>query len=175
MCKLTRIAKQHNAQNGKRGFTLVELTVVMALMAILATMIVTFSSLMSDFAAKEHAEYDFLEDVSVLKESLSNWIAENDVSETKFTLTERKTVNGINYFSSVISPVNPVKFSNGILTLYPESDIVLDEIAFITFEYVDTNLLKCTAYHYVDGEEDPNTISFVVALRCATVEVEGGT
>ena len=176
MCKVTRIAKQHNAQNGKRGFTLVELTVVMALLAILATMIVTFSGLMSDFVAKEQAEYDFLEDVSTLKESLSNWIAENDVDGAKFTLTEKKTVNEIDYYSSVISPINQVKFSNGKLTLYPETTVPLDEISYITFECVGTNLnlLKCTAYRYVDGEETPKTISFVVALRCATVGVEGG-
>ena len=183
MCKLTRIAKQHNAQNGKRGFTLVELTVVMALMAILATMIVTFSSLMSDFAAKEQAEYDFLEDVSILKESLSNWIAENDVTGAIFTLTrksgETETYSRINYDTNVVGDEisnNAVMLNGDILSLSGKSPTVLDEIAFITFECVGTNLLKCTAYHYVDGQETPEEVSFVVALRCATVDVvvEGG-
>ena len=176
MCKVTRIAKQHNAQNGKRGFTLVELVVVMALLAILATMIVTFSGLMSDFVAKEQAEYDFLEDVSVLKESLSNWIAENDVDKVEgpeFVLLKDERTGlypRIKYSDGQDVIEHAVMLNGDILSLSGKSPTVLDEISYITFECVGTNLLKCTAYRYVDGEETPKTISFVVALRCATVE-----
>ena len=44
--------KSHNAKRGKGGFTLAELSVVLALLVIVGTMIISFSALMSGLPRK---------------------------------------------------------------------------------------------------------------------------
>ena len=66
-----------NILRQRRGVTLVELTAVMAITAIISLMIVSFSTLISAQVKKNDARADFLQDVSsfrtVVKESFSQW------------------------------------------------------------------------------------------------------
>ena len=84
MCKNMRILnktpKTHNARHGKGGFTLVELCVVLALLAILAVGITSFSVLMNGFAADASEETAFWEENAALKSELRRWIAQENTS-----------------------------------------------------------------------------------------------
>ena len=63
--------------NNKRGFTLVELTIVLAVMAIATALVVTFTSLTSDRRQQSQARLDALEDVRVCEAVIDGWISEN--------------------------------------------------------------------------------------------------
>lgn len=156
--------KVNNTVSDKRGFTLVELTIVIALVAVVLTMVVSFSALMSDTAADERAEYAFLEDVSTLKESLSGWVAENDIASGRFYV-----IDGTVKFRSGKVAVIELRFSNG--TFYCGEDELqsgLDEIDSVdlTPSEDSNNLIKCTA-----TSKTGENISFVISLRNALVEV----
>jgi prepilin-type N-terminal cleavage/methylation domain-containing protein len=62
----------------KRGFTLVELTMVMAITAIISVMIVSFSTLISAQTRKNNLRADFLESVMTLRTDLQKAFAENN-------------------------------------------------------------------------------------------------
>ena len=62
----------------KRGFTLVELTIVMAITAIISAMIVSFSVLISAQTRKNNLRADFLEAVIELRTDLQKQFAESN-------------------------------------------------------------------------------------------------
>lgn len=155
--------KPHNAKPGKSGFTLVELCVVLALLAILTTMIVSFSVLMNGFAAENKAEYDFLEDHAKLKEELCTWAAENDVTGSIFKANEDGTLSVTENGTE-----KTVSFADGILTLGGEQKAGLDEIDGVIFTAND-KLVKCVTYRIAkNGERIEH--SFVFSLRCGVIE-----
>ena len=157
--------KAHNTVSDKRGFTLVELTVVMALVAILMVMIVSFSTMMGDFAGAEESEYAFLEDVSALKETLSDWVAENDVEGNVFYV--QNDYHGIGFMNLVKTTRADVSFGGG--TLETDTQVLragLDEIESISFKIPDAgSLVKCTVTGTAGGSVD-----FVIALRSAEIQ-----
>ena len=108
--------KQNISSVGKRGFTLVELSVVIALLAILVTMTVTFTMAMNGFVDVNRAEYDYLEEHSKLKEEISNWLADRDDENTIFLVSTKSlsVENGDSFDSSIINKfdsINSVEFS----------------------------------------------------------------
>ena len=148
--------KVNNTVSDKRGVTLVELTIVIALVAVVLTMVVSFSALMSDTAADERAAYAFLEDVSTLKESLSGWVAENDAQGTVFNVSE-----------------NSISVNDGA-SFYDVSGMLsdLDEIGSLQFTSNSAGIIKCTANRHANDEGVvADSISFVISLRNAIVEV----
>ena len=158
-----QVQQPHNAKPGKSGFTLVELCIVLALLAILATMTVSFSVLMNGFAAENKAEYEFLEDHATLKETLGVWAAENDVTGSVFKVNEDGTLtvteNGVE---------QNVSFADGVLTLGGEQKAGLDAIDGVIFTAND-KLIKCVTYRIAkDGERIEH--SFVFSLRCGVIE-----
>ena len=158
-----RVRKYHNEKCGKGGFTLVELCVVLALLAILTTMIVSFSVMMSGFAAENKIEYEFLEDHAALKEKLCTWVAENDVSGSVFAINEggilTVTRNGIE---------KSVSFADGDLSLAEEKIKGLDSIEGMSFTS-NEKLIKCVTYR-TDKNGQRVERSFVFSLRCGVIE-----
>ena len=100
-----RTEKLHNGAKllDKRGFTLVELSVTIFLVAIIATMIVSFSVLVSNNLNKSKAEYSFLEQCSSLKTTITNYTSEND----SFTLTTLTAQN----FADSYTEIESVEYS----------------------------------------------------------------
>ena len=95
---------QPNKKLNKRGFTLIELTIVIAIMAIIAVMIVSFTTLISAQVNKNNLRADFMEQALTLRTDLQVEFAEidgnlqdengNKVSEYLFTVnTADKTLN----------------------------------------------------------------------------------
>ena len=72
----------------RRGFTLAELTVVLAVMTIVAALAVSFSSLISERRAESQARLDAMNDISVAEKTIENWIQKNaaiTVEDTKLS------------------------------------------------------------------------------------------
>ena len=79
--------KNHKKLN-KRGFTLVELTVVMAITAIISVMIVTTATLISAQVKKNGLRADFMQSVVDFRSDLQIQFAEVDGTSPTFTVTE---------------------------------------------------------------------------------------
>ena len=62
----------------KRAFTLAELAVVLAVTAIAATMVVTFTSLVSNRRAEAQARLDALNDIKVAEALIEAWLTDSD-------------------------------------------------------------------------------------------------
>ena len=70
----------------RRGMTLVELTVVMAITAIISVMIVSFSTLISAQVKKNDARVLFLQDASDFRVAVQQFFAEVDAPDSTFTV-----------------------------------------------------------------------------------------
>ena len=79
--------KNHKKLN-KRGFTLVELTVVMAISAIISVMIITTATLISAQVKKNGLRADFMQAVVDFRSDLQIQFAEVDGTSPTFTVTE---------------------------------------------------------------------------------------
>ena len=166
-----KVQKGHTVKLSKRGFTLVELSVVMALLAIIATMIVSFSSLAGGFVSENNKEYSFLEDYAALKQQLLSWVAENDTPDSQFT---------VGLLGNLIVKENEnqkyVSFSEGVLSLDTKQISNLDTIRRVYFTATDKNdkLIKCTVCPFNDSGETISEISFVFSLRSDEIPVQEG-
>ena len=172
MCKNMRILnktpKTHNARHGKGGFTLVELCVVLALLAILTVAISSFSVLMNRYAVDASQETDFWEDNAALKKELRNWIAENDVASRHFFVENgvlKSAPQGQKEGANSICLVGNALMVNGVnQTEYTAIDGV-------EFSTTDT-LIKCTVYRITESGERKE-IDFLFSCRVAMIEPTG--
>ncbi|MBO5737315.1 MAG: type II secretion system protein [Clostridia bacterium] len=101
-----------NKKLNKRGFTLIELTMVMAISAIIATMIVSFCTLISAQTKKNELRADFMQDVIDLRTDLQVAFAEID--------------NG----GEITTDDNIPKIGDNKLSFDKESYAYIDEITF---------------------------------------------
>lgn len=153
-------------QRGKRGFTLVELAVVLALVALLSTMVVSFSVFFSGFVNGNNAEYDYLEDHAALKDSLCTWLAEQDGAQSIFTPSAdgRSLTVTANGTSS-----QTVTFSDGVLTMGGSTVKNLDGIHAVHFSVdEDETLIKCETFRF-SGSGKKTACTFVFYVRCGKV------
>ena len=133
--------------SGTRGFTLVELSVVMALLAILAVMIVSFTSLTSLRTKQATARTDCMDAFSAYRTAVTDGFAEMDKSDT---------------FS--------FRVENGVLVIGTETFAPdADRIDGITAETNDT-LLRIT----ITNDTLSLTESFVIASHCGATFTAGG-
>lgn len=153
-------------QRGKRGFTLVELSVVLALVALLSTMVVSFSVFFSGFVNGNNAEYDYLEDHAALKDSLCTWLAEQDGEQSIFT----PSADGLTVTNGTSQTVT---FSDGVLTMGESTVKNLDGIHAVRFSVdEDETLIKCETFRFSDSGKK-TACTFVFYVRCGTVEGGG--
>lgn len=152
--------ERNSLRCGKGGFTLVELCVTMALVAMLATMVVSFAVMMSDTVKDSKSEYAFLEDHAELKEALGKWVAENDLAGNCFSAEK-----GVLLLSDGETE-KEVKFRSGKLLIDNASIGEFDTIDSISFEEYDGKLVKCTV---TCEDASISSRSFVFSLRLANI------
>ena len=157
--KINRIGR------GKKGFTLVELSVVLALIGILTAMIATFSVLMRNHAANTQADYEFLEDRSRIKTVIKDWVAENDVEGAVFSVSSDGELSVSN-----AQNVSRVSFSNGVLSLGEKNVASFNSVDDISFSSAG-GLVKCVI-SYIDSDKREAEASFVFSLRVGDVASE---
>ncbi len=160
---LNKVPKSYNARHGKGGFTLVELCVVLALLAILAAAISSFSVLMNRYAVDASQETDFWEDNAALKKELRNWIAENDVGENTFAVQ-----NGV---LTVQGTEKSISFAGGTLTVDGVQKEGFTAISGVEFSTTDS-LIKCTVYCITESGERKE-VDFLFSCRVAMIEPTG--
>ena len=141
------VAKQWKRKNGKRGFTLVELSVVLLLIAILSVMTVSFSVLIGKQSQKLQSEYTFMEQCSLLRADVTDWLYENVTADAGFTVADGTLSAGGNTYTRTYSEIQEMLFTANS----------------------DGNLLKCTVVS-VNGAEQ----NFVIAVRTVSGESGGG-
>ena len=88
----------------KRGFTRLELSIVLFLMAVIVTMTVSFSKLVGKYTNINNTEYEFLVQCSDLKTDITKYVYEN----TSITLEDLNEQN----FAKNYSEIESVTFSN---------------------------------------------------------------
>lgn len=123
----------------KRAFTLAELAVVLAVIAIAATMVVTFTSLVSNRRAEAQSRLDALNDIKVAEALIENYIEKNglEVGENgKSTKITYSTENGLNV--------------NG-------KEQKLERVTDISFKVSGNTLYYCTVTYEVADKEDTYT------------------
>ena len=151
----------------RRGSTLVELIVAMALVSIVSIMIVSFSAMAHSFSGDEQGKHQFIDDCAAIRRDINDFLLTCD--------TEKDVVGGSETVITVAS--NGLNCTNGkfIGAIYTSDkvmlgDRVLDGVAAITFVPTSNpKLLKCTV---TGATEKGQTYSqtFVFALRCATFQ-----
>ena len=153
------------ARKNGRGFTVVELCVVLALLAILGTVTVSFCVMIGDYTGDVQAEYDFLEDSAAVRASLTEKIRQSDTPDTVFTVTKDGTL-------AVGESTLSFSSASGTLRLGAWELNGLDSIGGVS---VSTNgtLIRCVLHRRGATEEDTVKESVIVlSLRCGTVLAE---
>lgn len=162
----TYLGRARRSRRSKRGFTIVELSVVLALLAIITGMTVTFSVLTHEFAAENTRKYDFLQDCAVIEKEITEWAAENSNAETKFTIdADKKALNLINPNGDGTTTTQWTgSKENGTFALGAETIAGVGTVYRVKFEFNDAKtLIKCTLFM---GEGDDSfSSSFVFAPR----------
>jgi prepilin-type N-terminal cleavage/methylation domain-containing protein len=167
MSKETRNCKlqQSHKKLGKRGYSLVELCIVLALIAVVATAVVSFYRLMSGTLNDTRVAYAYLEDHDALKKKFDEWAAEMDVPGSVFFVSKDGEL--------CINENCNVKFSNG--TLFFEGynyETGFDHISGMTFKVdEEKKLIKCVTYYEYNGGDRVES-HFVFSPRCGTIEGE---
>ena len=155
---------QHNlilrGGRARRGSTLVELSVVLMVMAIVAVMIVSFTALVAGYADDSRVKYEFLEDVSTIKTELTAYVNEVATSETALTVQEHELA---------IATAN-IKFENYTLLLGSRSVTELNSVSWLEFDLDDDlRLIKCTAVFVMKGGKMLTT-DFVFAPMAGSIK-----
>lgn len=138
----------------KRGSTLVELSVALALIAILVTMVTTFSVMMHKLSSNAQKEYSFIEDSASLSLEARKWISLYDCEGNSFSLSDGK-----------------LTVTDSLGELIAVSDFTNDfsSIEEISFSLCDS-IIKCNTRNGLD--EACIERSFVFFVRCASVSLE---
>ena len=169
MSKETRNCKlqQSHKKLGKRGYSLVELCIVLALIAVVATAVVSFYRLMSGTLNDTRVAYAYLEDHDALKKKFDEWAAEMDVPGSVFSVEGGALT--VKTPESSEKSEKKVSLRNGNLFLGGEYVSGFDQVSGIEFEVDETKtMIKCiTYYEYKNGDRVES--HFVFSLRCGTI------
>ena len=142
-----------------KGATMVELTVVLAVIAIVMTMIVSFTVLVKRHQTKNSDEYLFLETYSSLKQDFLEWMTYVDATNTTYYVQNGELL------ANNDGNVSKLSYADGILTVGDNVTTLsrVDSIVFVARE----NIIKCTLYATVNGKVKQT--SFALCPRCGSV------
>lgn len=147
--------------NNRRGFTLAELTVVLAVLVIVSAMVVSFTAMVTNSRQLSTARLDALSDVRVAESIIEGFIEGNEI-KTKF----EKNAEGNTI------PVNTLEASDGktigleekeeknVLVIKKGGDIdttiTLERVKSITFDYhgEDADKIYYCTIKYTVGNHD---------------------
>ncbi len=156
--------------NRRKGFTLAELAVVLAVLAIVITMVASFDALMHQRRKVSQAKLDVMNDIKLAEALIENFLEENkisninnganDVADTKITASEKV-----------------LEFSNHTLKV-GTSEIMLEKVTDVRFDsFVNDegkdNIYFCTIEYTLPGKDVPETYTFCVDPSIG--ETDGGS
>ena len=147
----------------RKGATLVELVIVLAVLAIAAGMVVSFSSMMHGAQVISNARYEAVQEIRIAESLIENYIISNANSDANNMPTKEGDE------LSFGSDDNKVKFHGGVLIINNDSEetnMEFEKIKSISFETVKKNddiLYFCTIkYSIADTENGTETYIFCV-------------
>ncbi len=149
---------------GRKGFTLVELSIVLVLVAILGVMTVSFTTLVSGYSGGIQKEYEFLEQCDRFERTLTDWAGECDSAGHSFTVYS----NVLKSQKSSETTSIDIKFKSDSHSLHfggSSDTYVFSAIGGVTFAK-HGQMIKCTL---TCASDDSIQKSFVFSLRCADV------
>ena len=147
----------------RRGSTLVELCVVVAVLAIVSVMTVTFSVFTSNYVKKTQHQYSFMEEVATLKDEMTAWIYSVDEAGIKISVNDGRIL---------ASDGRTVVFDDDVqkVTLDGARGIGTGAVDELKFESFGNGLIKCTVRGSRGGSEMEQV--FLLSLRCAEISAE---
>lgn len=160
------------ADRRRKGTTLVELSITLALLSLIAVLTISFCTLIGKYVQRTHDRYDFLHDCGLLRSELSDWLsARDDASSLCLVSAEELQIGGDSVIFSPDSRELQV-FDNGRTQTLP-----FDSVTDITFSVgsdgADGLLLKCTVTG-ASSERDADTMSFLLPFHLGTLQQETG-
>lgn len=149
---------------GRRGVTLVELVIVLALMSILSVVIVSLSSTMSSLVQRNSEVGDNITSLTLSREFIENWFYTFDESDNDYIINDGNLSINCNSKTYSISLVD-----KKITVEYPDNYDIPNEYYFenilsVKFENIEnTKLYKCKIT-YLEKEKDKE-FSFILGRR----------
>ena len=122
-----------NMRNNRRGFTLTELTIVLAVLAIVLTLLVSFTTMVSSSRQISGARLEALQDIRVAESIIENFIEGNKITTT-FKDEEGKTIPVENVLKSGDNSLTFDKASK-TLAVSGGANLTLERVESITFDY----------------------------------------
>lgn len=150
---------------GRKGFTLVELSIVLVLVAILGTMTVSFTTLVSGYSGSNQKEYEFLEQCTRFQQTLTDWVSEYDSSDYNFTVFSATVLQPSKLqFSSTSTDKPTASFSesDNCLSL-GDTKSTFSMIGSVEFAHKE-QMIRCTL---TCARDESLQKSFIFSLRCA--------
>jgi prepilin-type N-terminal cleavage/methylation domain-containing protein len=141
-----------NILRQRRGVTLVELTAVMAITAIISLMIVSFSTLISAQVKRNDARADFLQDVSTFRvatqQQFSAWESEVDAPDS-FTVSVDEENKTISFADNILSFSDyatidgvAVEWQGSLLKIIVTNEDLKAEQSFLLISHCGANFTK---------------------------------
>ena len=146
----------------KKGATLMELTVVLAVLSIITTMVVTFSIFLGERTKATVKSNDLMQEIVSIKAVVENWTNDLSYNDAIFSLENSSTmvgeVNGAKYYLSLSDNRLSANLSNGE-NLYC-SVTAFDALTFNIQENATQTLFICKAFY--TANDTVQYISFTV-------------
>jgi len=165
----------HITYRSRRGSTLVELCIVMALLAIVSTMIVTFSAIIGKYVKQNQRQYAFIEESSRIKQAMSHWLFALDEAGNIVTVTDQQIS-----LQQTESRVVFDAISRSLFLVHPDGTVkdigtkTVDGISYSLEQLsATTSILKCIVTGS-DARSNMMTQDFLLTLRCGSFAEEGG-
>lgn len=133
-------------RRNRRGFTLTELVIVLAVLAIVSTMVISFTAMVTNSRQLSSARLDALGDVRVAEAVIESFIEENAgaaVSDDKLSITANEK-------SISFNKKGEGELGGSLVT--PETSVALERVTNITFDEYGDNTDKiyyCTIKYKV--------------------------
>ena len=156
----------------RRGSTMVEIIVALALVSIVSIMIVSFTAMTSTFAGDEQSKHDFVDSCAAIRRDINDFLLTCDIQEWDEAHAQYVPDKVFVSKYQLTTGTKTLGWSDTAYTLIVNGSVKrsLKGVKSISFEKVTDRLVKCTV-SCDDGTE--STQIFVFALRCATF-VDGG-
>lgn len=152
------------------GFTLVELTVVIMLSALITFMVVSYSRLISDHVKDSRVRYDFFEDSATFKAELGEWMSLYDEDGAEFEATEDRKLRLDHYGGG--EHFHELKFHQGTMEIgnrKVEGLNAIDKVEFYATRENGKGIIKCVLSRYDrDGNKEDESV-LIFAPRCASI------
>ena len=156
--------------NSRRGATLTELVVVLAVIVIASAMVVSFSSLIGGKSTISKAKLEAMQDVRIAESTIEGFIEGHEGIDWPNDQTQITELS----YTTIIDDVNNKTETDKLYFRYGKlvynkngaiTEIELESVQSITFEKTETLtdvIYFCTVTYKDPGHDDPATYTFCV-------------